>query len=234
MDDEVKERRIGGSKGNKPIVFQRTRRLLVAGILTAGIFFGTPYTLRGEYFKNTRGPPVTSYFEKNYPVGWRYLMRAEKLSNEKRLSEGNYQKALKYFKKMYKNDPKNLKLLFIYAYCYYGRARDGDIKAAKKDLLKAIKLSEKGLKQCGESFLRSFFLDLKALSLYHIGFMYYNYGEHNMGIRFYRKAKKWLERFLEFYSEYKKELNEFDQEYETEIASDVKNMLRKIDKILKK
>jgi len=232
----------------KKTFFDRTRKLVLAGVVTTGILLGGIGLGNAARFEQVREPPISqqSYYKINYNEGWNALMKGNELLVKGGNSKGYIDKAIKYFEKEKKENKDlegwdKLALHYILDYCYYTKACDGKTsKEADFYLKKAIELATidyeqfKGSKNNNEIV----FLDLIVLSYKHIGYTFFTDGGGREDIKlpinldYLKIAKENFQKALNFYNQYEEELTKADSSYPEDFKN-VEKYIKRINQLLR-
>ena len=109
----------------KKTIFDRTRKLVLAGVLTTEIILGGIGLGNAARFENVRFPPTPqqAYYKLNYNDGWKALIKGHELLLKGEESKGYIDKAVNYFEKEKKKNKDleiwdKLALHYILDYCY--------------------------------------------------------------------------------------------------------------------
>ena len=212
----------------KQSLFSKLKKPLMTGVMAAGLLL-TPMKGNAVQLKDTMSPPIeySEIYEKNYQEGWKYLLKANKIIQDKKTRSKNYyDKAIDYFENRYKTD-KRAESLYALGYSYYARTlSQKTYEDAESDFEMALQLSEEGIKQ----FKLPIFGGLKATILQNRGQMYANAYQKYCSIQDKEKAIKYLNDFLHFSKIYKQGADENVIKRYNELEETTKQLLITLQK----
>jgi len=227
MVEEAKEKKDNNIKKESSL-FSKLKKPLMTGVMAAGLLV-TPIKGNTVQLKDTMSPPIeySEVYEKDYSKGWTYLLKANKIIQEKK--EGSkvyYNKAIDYFENKYKQDQR-AESLYVLGYSYYARTlSQKNYEDAESDFETAMQLCKEGIKR----FNLPIFGGLRATILQNRGQMYADaYQKHHI-LQDKEKAIKYLNEFLHFSKIYKQGADENVIKRYNEIEETTKQLLIALQK----
>ena len=218
---EKKEIRVEEKEGSKiEKAWNKIKKPLATGILAGGLLLSPVQKAESIGFGKPRGPPTyaSEVIEKEYKIGWKFLIEGRKKVQERGNSWVYYDAAINFFKNTYEKDKKP-ESLYLWAYSVYRRAaNDPTFEETEKRVMEALELVEKRLKEVPNDFD---FIDLKEAILRNLAEMYYDAYNHDPAYRedideskldFYKqKSIEYSNKWLEFYKDISERWDKIDK-----------------------
>jgi hypothetical protein len=202
-------------------ILNNRRRLLIIVIFVGGLPFSAVKEAESIGFGSPRGPPTyaSEVIEKNYKIGWKFILKAQDECKTKYGKPWLYtDAAINYFKNAYEKDQK-LESLYLWAYSVYDRANyEPTFEETEKRVMEALELVEKRLKEVPNDFD---FIDLKEAILRNLAEMYYDAYNHDPYYRedideskldiYKQKSIEYGNKWLEFYKDISERWDKIDK-----------------------
>jgi len=215
-------------KGNKEVketkvekAWNKIKKPLATGILAGGLLVSPIQKAESIGFTSPRDPPIyaSEVIEKNYKIGWKFLLKAQDECKTKYGKPWLYtDAAINYFKNAYEKDKKP-ESLYLWAYSVYDRANyEPTFEQTEKRVMEALELVEKRLKEVPNDFD---FIDLKQIALFNLAELYYNAYNRYPAYRedideskldFYKqKSIEYCNKWLKFYKDISERWDKIDK-----------------------
>lgn len=221
MPEDIKSKKKEERKESKiKKAWDKIKKPLATGILAGGLLLSPVQKAESIGFRSPRGPPTyaSEVIEKEYKIGWRFLIEGKKKVQERGNSWVYYDAAINYFKNAYEKD-KKLESLYLWAYSVYSRAaNDPTFEQTEKRVMEALELVGKRLKEVPNDFD---FIDLKQIIFYNLAEMYYDAYNHlpdyyedidESKLDFYKqKSIEYCNKWLEFYNDISERWDKIDK-----------------------
>jgi len=223
VKEKAKESLIAEDKTKESSSFKKWKELAATGLLSASLLL-SPIPGKAIIINDAADPPTkySSVLEKKYPEGWRYILKANELLKKGKKSEGNADKAIKYFEKL-----EGAESFYLLAYATYQKAIEQTKYEKAEDYFnKTVDICDKGI----ERYDKIVFIALKMTVIYNLGFMYAEAYRENGDETYKQKGIEFLNNFLKLYAQFNDRFGEDGQKQNAQDVRTANSILEKLQK----